>query len=1267
MPLDSKGRRRGLRIGKYELSGPIALWGPSGAYRAHDADTGRDVFLKLLPAEIAHNAALRERHQREVTKARGLKSPHVIAILDFGEASGTWHLVLEPLEFLGLDEYRTKHGGPSLDDARRLLVQAVAALQHAHHKSALPSELTAASFVIVPRKQGPELRWIPLSLLCEARASVSPRGADYRAPELRQRGSSGSDTRTLIYSLGAILLHLFTGGWNPAAQDPAAALDSLGPDGKELRDLISRMLSRRPEDRFASFEQISETLGVSPATEDVVSEEPDSAAEGSAAGANADEFGGDDRVARGTESARSEGFLEGLRGLAAAEGRDDAQPQRRIAAEEQELGSKDAPGARGKSTARRPIEGEGDDEDSEPASARTAPAKKNITASVPPWVLMAGAVGILALGGVGWLATRRPEPIENKQVKGNDKKFVEQQTNTKEEQPETKKETGKKETPTPKGPPLLYTPSAPLNRRALAQEIEGPWAGPPPSLEGAVVHTVMRVPPASKDATDKKGQDAKAAKYFDSIAAACAAAEKGKTTVVLIHDNGAFYEPAIAIADRNVVVQGAPTYRPLVVWNTAPLSKKELESDPPAALFSMSNGNLLLGNLDVAVDWPAKNAPPVAIARVAQGDLLAWDSAFSLTGDFKAPAAAVRFESKEGDKFKCRLSKCVVRGNAIALDLKAPTAEAFIDESLLVGSYAPLLRVQAGAGLAHPTLRVLRSSLLAGNTILQATAPANPAANPALRWLGWDVFIARDRKDPGGALFELPTGAVADDCRWKATNCVYINFQTLLEARSSISASDHAAWNKQWQQTEGDKALLEPLAVLDGMDPAEIHPMYFRPIPESPFAFAATFSPGVLGADFDKLPYVRPYWRGLATQPIAVPVVEVLNSSKAPPIPTAADGKYYGGRLEIGFGVDLAAFLKDMHRKTGLGSHVVMHLAGTGVRKFSPLYLHNISLTLYVEPPKKGEAPLVLVGDPIDFAPKWQHAYLQLDGGSLEIIGGEFRCPEAKPDTQLKYLIHVRRGNLRIHGARLRGPLAPAKNSLWGLIRFDGSGSENPNLAYGMTVHESTLIAAPLVFHFAYPGMRTRLEKNLIVAPGDALHFEIGAPPSGRANIQCTLENNTIAARQAAIRLSDVPTSFVLGDPILIQSKLNAWQSPFEEPAAVVMYDGAGLTRGFLTWQGESDAFDQRFAGYAVASDQGKLPKLEAPQSFAAWERMFGPLGSAKAIKNLSFKGTLNAESLEKLQLDQLATPAAPKLDPAPGANFERLGLTGKKAAIPKK
>lgn len=59
---------------------------------------GAEVAVKLLSPELANEPEALERFRREATAVAQLKSPHVVAIHDFGEAAGTPYFVMERLE-----------------------------------------------------------------------------------------------------------------------------------------------------------------------------------------------------------------------------------------------------------------------------------------------------------------------------------------------------------------------------------------------------------------------------------------------------------------------------------------------------------------------------------------------------------------------------------------------------------------------------------------------------------------------------------------------------------------------------------------------------------------------------------------------------------------------------------------------------------------------------------------------------------------------------------------------------------------------------------------------------------------------------------------------------------------------------------------------------------------------------------------------------------------------------------------------------------------
>ena len=55
----------GDRLGSYEILGLLGAGGMGEVYRATDAKLGRDVAIKVLPAEVAQDPERLERFQRE--------------------------------------------------------------------------------------------------------------------------------------------------------------------------------------------------------------------------------------------------------------------------------------------------------------------------------------------------------------------------------------------------------------------------------------------------------------------------------------------------------------------------------------------------------------------------------------------------------------------------------------------------------------------------------------------------------------------------------------------------------------------------------------------------------------------------------------------------------------------------------------------------------------------------------------------------------------------------------------------------------------------------------------------------------------------------------------------------------------------------------------------------------------------------------------------------------------------------------------------------
>jgi len=99
MPLAS-----GTRLGPYEIIAPLGSGGMGEVYRARDSRLGRDVAIKILPAELSADPDRLQRFEQEARLLGALNHPNLLAIYDVGNEQGLKYLVAELLEGESLGE-----------------------------------------------------------------------------------------------------------------------------------------------------------------------------------------------------------------------------------------------------------------------------------------------------------------------------------------------------------------------------------------------------------------------------------------------------------------------------------------------------------------------------------------------------------------------------------------------------------------------------------------------------------------------------------------------------------------------------------------------------------------------------------------------------------------------------------------------------------------------------------------------------------------------------------------------------------------------------------------------------------------------------------------------------------------------------------------------------------------------------------------------------------------------------------------------------------
>jgi len=277
MPLTS-----GSRLGPYEILAPLGAGGMGEVYRAFDRRLGREVAIKVLPADLLLDANRLNRFEQEARAASALNHPNILTVHDIGVHEGRPYLVTELLDGSTL---RALLGGDPLpiDRAAEYARQLASGLAAAHDRGIIHRDVKPENIFVTEDGR--------VKILDFGLAKVLPSGLEepegetlpvahtlpgtivgtigYMSPE--QVEGRRVDQRTDLFSLGAVLFEMVTGkrafagnSWAAVAavihEDPPRA-SSLRPGVPvALVELIHDCLVKDPARRTQSAREVLSRL-----------------------------------------------------------------------------------------------------------------------------------------------------------------------------------------------------------------------------------------------------------------------------------------------------------------------------------------------------------------------------------------------------------------------------------------------------------------------------------------------------------------------------------------------------------------------------------------------------------------------------------------------------------------------------------------------------------------------------------------------------------------------------------------------------------------------------------------------------------------------------------------------------------------------------------------------------------------------------------------------------------------------------------------------
>jgi serine/threonine-protein kinase len=259
----------------YRLDRELGAGGMATVYLAHDLKHDRDVAIKVLHPDLG--AALGgERFLTEIRTTARLQHPHILPLLDSGDADGLLYYVMPLVTGETLRARLERERQLPIADAVRIAREVASALDYAHRQNVIHRDIKPENILLHDGSAIVADFGIALAVQSAGGARMTQTGLSlgtpqYMSPE-QAMGERTIDARSDIYALGAVTYEMLAGDapfTGSSVQAIVAKVLSEKPTPlRTLRDTVPPFvehavftaLAKLPADRYASAAEFATAL-----------------------------------------------------------------------------------------------------------------------------------------------------------------------------------------------------------------------------------------------------------------------------------------------------------------------------------------------------------------------------------------------------------------------------------------------------------------------------------------------------------------------------------------------------------------------------------------------------------------------------------------------------------------------------------------------------------------------------------------------------------------------------------------------------------------------------------------------------------------------------------------------------------------------------------------------------------------------------------------------------------------------------------------------